>query len=87
MGAFDHDIPDLELVLLRRGVGQRDARRERCGRCDRTPLVGERIYVYEGGATLCELCRLGEREAPARSRLIHGPEFGPTIKVGVRRVA
>jgi hypothetical protein len=82
-----HDIPDLELALLKRGVEQRAAGRERCERCNRTPLIGERIYVYDTGTMLCELCRAAQRDAPLRSRLVHGPEFGHTMRVSDRRAA
>jgi hypothetical protein len=77
----------LELALLRRGVDQRAAGRERCGRCERTPLIGERVYVYRGGSILCELCRVLERETPLQSRIMHGPEFGHTMKIADRRAA
>jgi hypothetical protein len=87
MRASVHDIPDLELALLRRGVDQRVAGRERCQHCHRTPLIGERIYVYDSGAMLCELCRALQREAPERSRLVHGPEFGHTMRIADRRAA
>jgi hypothetical protein len=82
-----HDTPDLELALLRRGVDERVAGRERCGRCKRTPLIGERVYVYDSGAIRCELCRTAQRDAPAGSRLVHGPEFGHTMRVTDRRAA
>jgi hypothetical protein len=81
------DIPDLELALLRRGVDRRAAGRERCERCNRTPLIGERIYVYDAGRMLCELCRSVQREAPVRSLLMHGPEFGHSIRITDRRAA
>lgn len=87
MRASAHDIPDLELALLRRGVDQRVAGRERCEHCHRTPLIGERIYVYETGTMLCELCRRRHQEAPQRSRLVHGPEFGHTIRLSDQRAA
>ena len=82
-----HDIPDLELALLRRGMDERAAGRERCTHCRRTPLIGERVYLYEGGSILCELCRARERESPARSQVVHGPEFGHTMKIADRRAA
>jgi hypothetical protein len=82
-----HDIPDLELALLRRGVEQRAAGRERCQQCDRTPLTGERIYVYDAGGMLCELCRPEQRDTPARSARMHGPEFGHTMRISDRRAA
>jgi hypothetical protein len=80
-------IPDLELALLRRGVDELVAGRERCGRCQRTPLIGERVYVYESGSLSCELCRASEHETPLGSRLVHGPEFGHTIKINDQRAA
>ena len=58
------DMPALELALLRRGVDELAAGCERCRHCHRTPLIGERVYVYEGGGMLCELCR-SARTAPA----------------------
>lgn len=85
--AVHDDTPDLEIALLRRGVDQRAAGRERCGHCHRTPLIGERIYVYDDGRMLCELCRALDRETPARSLLMHGPEFGHTMRMSDRRAA
>jgi hypothetical protein len=87
MRAPANDIPDLELALLRRGMHERAAGRERCERCHRTPLVGERVYVYETGTILCELCRAAHSQAPARTRVMHGPEFGHTIRIADRRAA
>jgi hypothetical protein len=90
---FDHvdapvrDIDELELALLRRGIDARAAGGERCDHCRRTPLVGERIYVYERDAVLCELCRSLEPGTPIGSRLVHGPEFGLTIRIADRRHA
>jgi hypothetical protein len=78
---------DLELALLRRGMLVRDAERERCGECGRTPLIGERMYAYDGGAVLCELCRALSDATPAAWRVVHGPEFGHTMKIADRRVA
>lgn len=60
--------PDLERQLLRRSVMALSAGRDRCDGCHRTPLLGERVHVYEGGRTLCELCRQERREQPVRSR-------------------
>jgi hypothetical protein len=79
--------PELELALLRRGVYERNAGRERCRDCSRTPLIGERVYLYEDGTVRCELCRALSAQAPSRSRLIHGPEFGHTMKIADRRAA
>jgi hypothetical protein len=79
------ESPDLELALLRRGMLVRDAERERCGDCGRTPLIGERVYAYDEGVVRCELCRALNRASPAGSRLVHGPEFGHTMKLADRR--
>jgi hypothetical protein len=81
------DNADLERALLRRGVVQRSAHLERCGRCQRTPLVGERVYLYEHGVVCCELCRASERRAPTGSHLIHGFELGHSIRITDQRAA
>ena len=60
---------------------ERDAQRQACQSCHRTPLVGERIYPDEAGSLLCELCRAREANPPARWSLVHGPEFGHTLKL------
>ncbi|HLJ02641.1 MAG TPA: hypothetical protein VKT31_04330 [Solirubrobacteraceae bacterium] len=78
---------DLELALLRRGVLARAGEAERCGRCRRTPLVGERVYIYDHDVVRCELCRIAERRSPQASHLMHGPEFGHTIRITDRRAA
>jgi hypothetical protein len=80
------DMADLERALLRRGVDSRAAGRECCSRCQRTPLIGERVYLYAPGSILCELCRTFEQEDPAGSRLIRGPAFGHTLR-GTQRAA
>jgi hypothetical protein len=81
------DMADLELALLRRGMHDRDAERERCHGCHRTPLIGERVYGYASGAVLCELCRQVLRETPVNSRVVHGPEFGHTMRITDQRAA
>lgn len=83
----DGDMRDLELALLRRGVDQRAAGRECCSRCRRTPLTGERVYDFDHGQVLCELCRVRERHAPLASRLVHTPAFGHTIRIIDQRAA
>jgi hypothetical protein len=87
MRSREHAIPDLEAALLRRGVDQRLAGSVRCRRCERTPLIGERVYVYGRGEILCELCRVQRQDAPVESRLIHGPEHGLSIRITDRRAA
>jgi hypothetical protein len=79
-------FPTLELELLRRGVGDRTRSGRRCADCRRTPLIGERVYHYEGGKMRCELCRPLRREQPVSSDLVHGPEHGHGV-VRITRVA
>ena len=80
-----HEMEALEFALMRRGVDELAADCDRCARCDRIPLIGERVYTYGSGATLCELCRSECSEVPQHSRLVHGPEFGHTIRITDRR--
>jgi hypothetical protein len=87
MTASLRDMLDLELALLRRGLDERLAGSERCTCCNRTPLVGERVYVYESGMIACELCRGSQRDSPLRTRMVHGPEFGHTMRITDRRAA
>jgi hypothetical protein len=86
MDAEVRDMPDLELQLMRRGLDDMAAASERCGRCDRTPLVGEHVHVYDD-RVLCELCRELERRPPVSIRPVHGPEFGHTMKLRARPAA
>jgi hypothetical protein len=87
MSGQGRETPDLELALLKRGVDERLAGSDRCGRCHRTPLVGESVYFYEHGPMLCELCRALQGDKPVRSELVHGPEFGHTMRITDRRAA
>ena len=82
------DILTLELALLRRGLDDRLAGAgERCDGCHRTPLVGERVYEYPSGALACELCRRRQAATPRGSRVVHGPEFGHTMRITDQRAA
>jgi hypothetical protein len=74
---MEHAIPErmdecprrmeqLELMLLRRGVDQHQAHRQRCVRCRRTPLLGERVFTTDGETMFCALCRTLEPDPPAR---------------------
>jgi hypothetical protein len=78
---IEREMAELELALLRRGVDQRAAGRECCASCQRTPLTGERIYLYEGDRVLCELCRKRHRQEPLESRIVHTPAAGHTIRI------
>jgi hypothetical protein len=35
----------------------------------------------------CELCRDQQRESPLRTRTVHGPEFGHTMRITDHRAA
>jgi hypothetical protein len=83
----NREMPDLELALLRRGVDELVAGRARCSRCHRSPLIGERMYSYSSGAELCELCRIVDRDSPQGSHVVHGPEFGHTMRITDHRAA
>jgi len=84
---FDDVAPELQVALVRRAVDRCDAVRERCHGCGRTPLVGEHVYVEQDGTVYCELCRALDPERALHSRLVHGPEFGHTMRLTDRRVA
>jgi hypothetical protein len=85
MSVLARPRPVVEISLLRQSVGALAERRTRCDHCRRTPLVGERIYMYAataGERLLCELCRQLHREPPSRSEIVHSAESG---SVRVRR--
>lgn len=78
-------IDQLERLLLRRGVGALAADRHRCNECGRTPLVGERVHLYERSkGIVCELCRPLRREHPAASELVRHSEHGHTVRLAAR---
>jgi hypothetical protein len=77
------EMPELELALMRRGVGAMTADCERCARCERTPLVGERVYEYESGRLVCELCRGSERKQPVDSHVVHSSELGHAVRIKI----
>ena len=83
----EHVAPELQVALMRRAVDRRDAIRERCGACQRTPLVGERVYFDRAGAVYCELCRALDPDPALGSRIVHGPEFGHTMRLTDHRAA
>ena len=81
------DMLDLELALLRKGLDERLAGSERCGCCNRTPLVGEHVHTYKSGKMLCELCRALRPEELTSSRLVHGPAFGHAVRITDQRAS
>jgi len=72
-------------ALLRKSVGLLADERPRCAHCHRTPLVGERVYLY-AQAIVCELCRPRRRGAPERSELVRSPEHKRAVRVRPRSV-
>jgi hypothetical protein len=79
------DVEQLERFLLVRGVGSLTAARHRCIDCERTPLVGERIHVYErSSGIVCELCRQLRRGAPLATEIVRHSELGHTVRLTAR---
>lgn len=74
---------DLEIRLLRKSVDHLGEDRHRCGDCGRTPLIGERIYVYVSDEIVCELCRAMRAEEPMASRLVRH-DSGQNVRVRSR---
>jgi hypothetical protein len=72
--------PDLERQLLRKGVVRLAAGRAHCSDCGRTPLVGERVHLFDDADLVCELCRPRRSGAPERSVTVHHSERGQTVK-------
>ncbi|HUA47741.1 MAG TPA: hypothetical protein VMA77_21060 [Solirubrobacteraceae bacterium] len=79
--------PELQVALVRSAVGRRETDRDRCRGCQRTPLVGERVYLDGEDRLYCELCRALERGPIVRSQIVHGPEFGHTMRLTDHRLA
>jgi hypothetical protein len=75
--------PTLEGELLRQALYSFSAGACRCADCGRTPLIGERVHVYEDGRVMCELCRPHRREEPIRCERVRG-EHGHAVRVTVR---
>ena len=84
---ISREVQDLERALLRGGIDERTAERERCASCERTPLIGERVYRYAHGELVCELCRTRELGPHVAIELVHGPAFGHTIRIIDQRAA
>jgi hypothetical protein len=85
MPSSQGDVEQLERFLLRRGVGSLTADRHRCADCERTPLVGERIYAYERQAGIvCELCSQLRRKTPLASEIVRHSELGHTVRLTAR---
>ena len=79
LSAASYTAP-IERALLRKSVGLLTDERPRCHHCHRTPLVGERVYLY-GERIVCELCRPRRREAPQATELVRSPEHARAVRV------
>ena len=69
---------DLELSLLRKGVGALTAGRSRCADCGRTPLFGEHVHRY-GAKVVCTLCSTRRGSSPDAVLRVHHCEHGHTV--------
>lgn len=56
-----------------------------CADCGRTPLIGETLHHFAGGAAVCELCRPLRPARPLRSELVHHSAYTDTVRVHRRR--
>ncbi|MGI8622611.1 MAG: hypothetical protein ACR2NB_03780 [Solirubrobacteraceae bacterium] len=71
----------LEAALLRASVDALSGERHVCRHCHRTPLVGERVHLYEARHSthvVCELCRPLRVADPDRSELVRSTEGSVT---------
>ena len=75
------DERDLERALLRKSVGALAGDAAQCTDCGRTPLIGETLYRYAGGATVCELCRPLRRAEPVASHPVRHSEYGHAVRI------
>ena len=75
------DEQDLERALLRRSVDALTTDLARCADCGRTPLIGETLYRYGAGVTVCELCRPLRRGEPTGSDRVRNSEYGHAVRV------
>lgn len=74
---------ELEAALLRASVDALAAVRPTCRHCHRTPLVGERVHIYEvrnRTDVVCDLCRPLRTSAPDRTELVRSPEQGASVQ-------
>lgn len=70
-------MPDLSSLLLRKSVVALASNRERCGKCDRTPLPGECLHEMDTGGVLCDLCLLAlpeDKRRSVRSERVHASD-------------
>ena len=80
-------MPDLGLGLLRKSVRRLAAGRDECAVCRRTPLVGERVFVYANGSLVCHMCRHERAGEPERSVLVRHCVLGVAVMPALRIAA
>jgi hypothetical protein len=83
MATASSDADQLERELLRRSVGALSEDRHRCHDCRRTPLIGERVYRFDGGRAVCELCRVLRADAPEGWEVVRHSD-GHAVRLTVR---
>ena len=72
---------DFERELLRRSLGTLESDRHHCADCHRTPLEGERVYRFDRGVLVCELCRLRRGGDPERYEHVRTREHGHAVRL------
>ena len=68
-----------ELSFVRASMRALAGGRQGCVHCQRTPLLGETVYLY-GERLVCELCRPLRRESPGRIEVVHSAERDHSVK-------
>jgi hypothetical protein len=86
MASASSQSDQLEMLLLKRGLGALEADRACCADCGRTPLTGERVHAFAGRRTVvvCELCRLRRRESPIASEVVRHCGHGHAVRLTAR---
>jgi hypothetical protein len=85
-GTLQSELEQLERRLFRRGIDALEAGRTRCVDCGRTPLIGERVHLYEASRPeiVCELCRACRGGAPAATEIVRHSERGLAVRITAR---
>jgi hypothetical protein len=79
-------VEQFERLLLRSCVGALEEDRNRCVDCERSPLIGEHVHLYDGrgGGVVCELCRPLRRETPVATEIVRHSEHGHAVRLTAR---
>ncbi len=80
-------MPELELALLRRGVDDLAAGASAVSAAAARRWSESACTSTARAAVLCELCRIADARSPARTPIVHGPEFGHTMRITDQRAA